>query len=82
MVLPERTCLAVLFAAMTVGFLLPGNPRAAQMHTPSGGKQAPDIQHTRWGELLRLRLKSAPFPDSDRQNGYEYGDMEYPADEH
>jgi len=54
-------------------------PRPART---AGPKQSKEIQHTAWGDLLRLSLRSAPFPDADRENGYQYDDTDYPADPH
>jgi hypothetical protein len=78
----ERACRAVLLLAAAVFLLYSGNAFRAQGPGPSGRRHAKGVLHTQWGDLLRLHLRSAPFPDPERKNGYEYDDTEYPADPH
>ncbi|HET6485289.1 MAG TPA: hypothetical protein VFH83_02650 [Spirochaetia bacterium] len=40
------------------------------------------VQRTALGDVLKLRLRSAPFPHASRQNGYRYHDTQYQADPH
>ena len=40
------------------------------------------VAHTAQGDILKLRLTSAPFPHPGRQNGYELDQTLYPADPH
>ncbi len=79
---PIRACCAVLLFAFTAVILHSGTALAAPALGPSAKKHAKGIHRTPWGDLLRLHLKSAPFPDPDRSNGYEYDDTEYPALQH
>lgn len=66
------TSLSLLLFSAT-GLLYPqGNQRVSNLQ----------IQRTAMGQMLRLRLASAPFPDPDRRTGYRYGNTAYPADPH
>jgi len=77
-----KACSAALLLALA-GILLHQDSLArSRLGKSAGSRQSAAVQHTPWGDLLRLSLRSAPFPDTDRENGYQYDDTDYPADPH
>ncbi len=55
---------------------------AAVSPVPGAARPAPPAAETAGESYLRLHLASAPFPDSGRASGFQYGDSYYPADPH
>jgi hypothetical protein len=65
------------------GDIQPSGPATSSRSTvPPPWPQDMRVQHTQLGDTIKLRLKSAPFPHPDRENGYEYDQVQYPADPH
>jgi hypothetical protein len=79
---------SVVVLASVSGLLLSGD---TQPGIPAAGARSPPplasgpgmkVQHTQLGETIKFQLTSAPFPHPDRRNGYEYNQVQYPANPH
>jgi hypothetical protein len=80
--LSERACLALLLFTAAAGLVHSGNAPQVNAPVPADRARGAQVQRTPLGDIFRLRLKSAPFPDPGRRDGYQYMDTEYPADPH
>jgi hypothetical protein len=78
----ERACCAALLLALCGMLMYSDGIGRGRLARVVASKQSTGVTHTPWGNLLRLSLTSAPFPDIDRENGYQYEDTDYPADLH
>jgi hypothetical protein len=73
-------CVAVLFLTSVFSLLLWGD---AQSTRPAvGGQHDLQVQSSALGKVIRLRLQAAPFPHPDRQAGYLFDQVQYPASPH
>ncbi|HYW85102.1 MAG TPA: hypothetical protein VFB30_17705, partial [Spirochaetia bacterium] len=78
----ERACLVALLLIAATGLLHSGNGRQIRAHAKAIKDHNVLLQRSPSGDILRMRLASAPFPDPRRQNGYTFEDTTYPADPH
>jgi hypothetical protein len=78
----------VVVLASVSGLFLSGDAELdgpAASPRPTGAPTWPldvKVQHTPLGDTIRLQLATAPFPHPARRNGYEYNQVQYPADPH
>jgi hypothetical protein len=71
---------AVAFLVSFFSLLLWGDTRPSASGT--GAASSLPVEHTAFGDVIRLLLASAPFPHPDRADGYTYDQVKYPADPH
>lgn len=74
-------CVAVLVFTSVFSLLLRGDTRTTAPHTVDARAILP-VEHTPLGDVVRLHLQSAPFPHPDRQSGYTFDQVRYPANPH
>jgi hypothetical protein len=78
----EIASLGVLLFASVASLLHSGDIRSVREAVSAPKMPETPARSATAGDVLRLRLQSAPFPHPDRQNGYQYAQTQYPADPH
>ncbi|HUI73084.1 MAG TPA: hypothetical protein VL354_21370 [Spirochaetia bacterium] len=78
----ERACLIALLLIAATGFLHSGNSRQIRPPVKPIKDHEVWLQRSPTGDILRMRLAAAPFPDPRRTGGYSFDDVTYPADPH
>ena len=72
----------MLLLISVTSLLHSGNTPAVQTPPRPAPTHALSVSPTDQGDILRLRLTSAPFPHPRRQDGYQFEQTRYPADPH